>query len=168
MVQDELAAVSDSPETSNLEKAHDTSKTYIYTSMGLGLIPIPAVDFVAITLTQLKMLRSLAKLYNIEFKDDVGKSLIASLIGGVLPNTLGLSLASLTKSIPLIGPLFGATAVSIFAGASTYAISRIFIQHFESGGTFLDFDPETVKEHFAREFKQGQAVAENISKTRKS
>jgi uncharacterized protein (DUF697 family) len=168
MVKEELTTENNLTEISTLDKAHETSKTYIYTSMGLGLIPIPAIDFVAITLTQVKMLKSFAKLYDLEFKDDIGKSLITSLIGGILPNTLGLSLASLTKSIPLIGPLFGATAVSMFAGASTYAISRVFIQHFESGGTFLNFDPETVREYFAQEFKKGQAVAEKVKQSPKS
>jgi len=36
------------------------------------------------------------------------------------------------------------------------------LQHFASGGTFLDFDPKNVREHFAREFKEGKLAAAKI------
>jgi hypothetical protein len=45
-----------------------------------------------------------------------------------------------------------------FASASTYAVGRVFIQHFESGGTFLDFDPDKVRAHFEAEFKKAQTA----------
>lgn len=152
---------------SRLEESQKIAKGYIYGSMGFGLIPVPVLDFAAISLTQLKMLHSLANHYEISFSKDVGKSLIASLIGGVLPAPLGLTLASMTKSIPVIGTLLGATSVSLFAGASTYALSRVFIQHFEAGGTFLDFEPETVKEYFAKEFEKGKEVVEEMTEDKK-
>jgi uncharacterized protein (DUF697 family) len=158
---------SDQVEVNQLDKAHAMAKNYVYGSMGLGLIPIPLVDFAAISLTQLKMVHSLADHYEISFSKDVGKSIIASLIGGVLPNSLGLALSSLTKSIPVLGTVLGATGVSLFAGASTYALSRVFIQHFESGGTFLDFNPESVREHFAEEFSKGKIVVADIKKSTK-
>ncbi|MEZ5671856.1 MAG: hypothetical protein R3E08_05540 [Thiotrichaceae bacterium] len=48
-------------------------------------------------------------------------------------------------------------------GAATYAIDKVFVQHFESGGTFLDFDPEAVREHFAAEFAKGKDVAASLN-----
>lgn len=149
------------------DKAHGIVRNYIYASMGIGLIPIPVVDFAAISLTQLKMLRELARHYDVNFSKDIGKSIIASLVGGVLPAPLGLSLASLTKAVPIIGPLVGSTGVSLFAGASTYALSRVFIQHFEAGGTFLNFDPEVVREYFANEFKKGKEAVKEMKEDRK-
>lgn len=47
------------------------------------------------------------------------------------------------------------TAMSAISGAITYAIGQVFIQHFESGGTFLDFDPKKVKEYFMEQFEEG-------------
>jgi hypothetical protein len=41
-----------------------------------------------------------------------------------------------------------------FASASTYAVGKVFIQHFATGGTFLDFDPDKVKAHFAAEVER--------------
>lgn len=149
---------------SRLDEARDLCKPYIYGSMGFGLIPLPALDFAAITLTQMKMIHSLSKFYDIKFSEDIGKTIIGSLVGGVLPAPVGVGVASFTKVIPIVGPLLGATSVSMFAGASTYAVSRVFIQHFEAGGTFLDLDPEAVREYFQKEFEAGQDLAGNNAK----
>ena len=54
--------------------------------------------------------------------------------------------------------------MTILAGATTYAVGKVFIQHFESGGTFLNFNPDSVKEYYETMFKEGQSVAENMKK----
>src|SRR5262249_52323614 len=68
-------------------------------------------------------------------------------------------LGSAAKMIPFVGPLVGGLSMPLFSGAATYAIGQVFIQHFETGGTLLDFEPEKVREHFRREFAEGQGVA---------
>jgi len=147
-----------------LQEARGKSKNYVFGALGIGLVPVPLIDMAGITLLQLKMLHSLSKLYGVKFSSDIGKSMISSLVGGVLPTPAGLTLASLTKSVPVLGSVLGATSVSLIAGASTYALSRVFIQHFESGGTFLDFKPEKVRAFFAEEFEKGKLYAENLKK----
>jgi hypothetical protein len=52
----------------------------------------------------------------------------------------------------------------VISGASTYAIYKVFIQHFESGGTFLDLDPAKVKSYFAEQFTKGKKVAVDLKK----
>ena len=52
----------------------------------------------------------------------------------------------------------------VLAGAATYAVGKVFIQHFESGGTFLNFNPESVRGYYEAMFKEGQSVAENMKK----
>tara|TARA_B110000208_G_C11784704_1_gene435169 strand:- start:1415 stop:1942 length:528 start_codon:yes stop_codon:yes gene_type:complete len=150
----------------SLEAANKTSKTYMYAAMGVGLIPVPLVDFAAISLIQLKMVHSLAKHYDIPFSKDVGKAVISSLVGGVLPAPVGMGFASLTKAIPVVGPLIGAASVPLFAGASTYALSRVFIQHFEAGGTFLSFDPEAVRDYFFEQYQKGKSVFKDMKKSK--
>jgi uncharacterized protein (DUF697 family) len=125
---------------------------------GAGLVPIPVFDIAAVTAVQVKMLSDLAKHYNLPFSKDYGKSLVTALIGGVLPTTLGYGgLGSFLKRMPLVGPIVGVFTVSAFAATSTYAVARVFIQHFESGGTFLDFKPAKVREHFASELRTAAA-----------
>jgi len=147
-----------------LQDARAKSKNYVFAALGIGLVPMPLVDMAGITLLQLKMLHSLSKLYGVKFSSDIGKSIISSLVGGVLPIPIGLTLASLTKSVPVLGSVLGATSVSLIAGASTYALSQVFIQHFESGGTFLDFKPEKVRKFFAEEFEKGKLYTKNLKR----
>lgn len=137
-------------------------RNHVLGSMGVGLIPIPLVDLVALTGVQLNMLRKLAKAYNIPFAQDKVKNLLASLIGGGIPVTFSNAVASLIKSVPVIGQTTGAVAMPILAGATTYAVGRVFVQHFASGGTFLNFDPEAVRDYYAAMFKEGEKVASGL------
>ena len=143
-----------------LSNANDAVKNHMLASMATGLIPIPIVDFVALTGIQLNMLHSLGKQYDVPFSNNVGKSILSSLLGGLIPVNLGKWAAgSLAKLIPIGGTAAGMVSTAIFGGASTYAVGKVFIQHFESGGTFLTFDPNKVREHFAAEFAKGKEEA---------
>ncbi len=148
----------------NRKEADKIIRNHIYGAMGVGLIPVPLVDMVALTGVLLNMLRKLAKLYEIPFSKDVGKNLIASLLGGTIPVSVSGTLASMVKAIPIIGQTTGALTMPATAGAMTYAVGRVFLQHFESGGTFLNFDPEKVREHYARLFEEGKKVVSEVNK----
>lgn len=150
------------------EETDGIVKRHVYGSMGVGLAPIPIVDFIGVTGVQLDMLSRLAKFYNVPFKRDRVKNILSSLVGGVIPAGIGMPISSLLKVVPVVGTTVGALGMPITAGASTYAVGRVFVQHFESGGTFLSFDPSSVKEHFREEFKTGQKVASTASEKQKA
>ena len=71
---------------------------------------------------------------------------------------------SLMKGVPLIGLTVGALAMPVLAGATTYAVGKVFVQHFASGGTFLNFNPDEVREYYYEMFKEGQEVAAKLKK----
>jgi uncharacterized protein (DUF697 family) len=146
------------------ERLEKLSKHHILASMGVGLVPVPIVDVVALMGVQLNMIRKMAAEYDIPFRQDVGKSIITSLMGGFLPVTLGCAIASIIKFIPLIGQTTGAVTMPVVSGASTYAIYRVFVQHFESGGTFLDLDPSKVKSYFSEQFTKGKKFAMDLKR----
>ncbi|HEY0789424.1 MAG TPA: DUF697 domain-containing protein [Chthoniobacterales bacterium] len=130
---------------------------------GGGIIPVPVFDFVAIAAVNIKMLRELAAVYELPFKEDQVKSILASLLAGLGAPTLGMALTvSLVKAVPVIGVLSAVAAVPLLSAAFTYAVGKVFVQHFAAGGTFLNFDPKRVRAHFAREFKEGKVVASSI------
>ena len=153
----------------NEQKALKTVKNYMWWSMGAGLIPVPLVDLVAVSGVQLKMLAAISKIYGVPYQDNRGKAVIASLAGYVVPNALSSgALGSLLKAVPVVGALAGAPAMALFSGASAWALGKVFIQHFESGGTFLTFDPEHVKEYFRAQFEEGHKVAATMEKEQKA
>ena len=139
-------------------KAQGTVQRYVFWSMGAGLIPVPVADMVALLAIQLKMVSDLAGQYGQLFSKGAGKAFIASLVGGTLPVTVAPTIASGVKAVPLLGTALGAVTMPVLAGASTYAVGKVFIQHFESGGTFLDFDPEEVRSYYAEQFEAGKAA----------
>ncbi len=140
------------------------ARNHILASMGVGLVPIPLADMVALVGVQLDLIRTLSGEYGVPFRRDIGKSVITTLLGGFIPVALGGTLSSLIKCIPVIGQTTGAITMPVISGASTYAIYKVFIQHFESGGTFLDLDPAKVKSYFAEQFTKGKKVAVDLKK----
>jgi uncharacterized protein (DUF697 family) len=132
--------------------ATEAIKKYSLYSAGAGLIPMPLVDFAAISVIQLKMLKQVSSIYDVPFDADRGRSIVAALIGGLAGTNLGYGLGrNLLKAVPLIGPVLGGFSVSAMGGAVTWAVGRVFMQHFASGGTLLDFDPDAMRQHFKRE-----------------
>jgi uncharacterized protein (DUF697 family) len=106
-----------------------------------GLVPLPVVDVVAVGGLQVQMLRRLSQIYGVPFSANRGKALIASLAGSMIPATSGMGAASALKVVPVFGTVVAGFVMPVLSAGATYAIGKAFIQHFESGGTLLDFNP---------------------------
>ena len=110
------------------------------------MIPLPFVDVLAVGGLQLQMLRRLSQLYDVQFSENRGKALIASIAGTMIPVTSGMGAASALKGVPILGMIASAFVMPVLSAGATYAIGKAFVQHFESGGTLLDFNPPDYKE----------------------
>jgi uncharacterized protein (DUF697 family) len=151
------------------QKALETVRTYMWWSLGAGLIPVPLVDLIAVSGVQLKMLSSISKIYDVKFQANGGKAIIASLGGFAVPHAMSFGmLGCALKAVPVVGVLAGAPAMGVFSAASAWAIGKVFIQHFESGGTFLDFNPEKVKAYYQQQLEEGREVAANMGAEKKN
>ncbi len=140
-----------------IDKAHGSVKNYTMGAMAVGLVPIPVADMVALSAIQMKMVHSVAGIYDVPFSKNVAKSIIGSMLGSSIAVTLAMPVASFIKVIPIIGQSSGTISTALIGSASTYAIGKIFVEHFESGGTFLDFDEEKAKNHFKELYEEGRA-----------
>jgi len=138
-------------------------KNHMVWSMGAGFIPIPIADIFAVTAIQLDMIRQISKIYGIEFKESQGKAIITTLTGSSLAR-LG---ANAVKVIPGVGSILGGLTMSVMSGASTYALGEVFKKHFQTGGTFLDFDPARLKKMYKEKFEKGKEMAEDIEQKKK-
>jgi uncharacterized protein (DUF697 family) len=142
----------------NRQKADTIIKNHMIWSMGAGLIPVPIADFFAVSAIQLDMVRQIAKLYDLDFTETAGKASITALTGSGLAR-MG---ARAVKFIPGVGTVLGGITMSILSGASTYATGQVFIKHFETGGTFLDFDPARLKKYYNEQFEKGKKMAKDL------
>jgi uncharacterized protein (DUF697 family) len=109
---------------------------------------------------QAQMLRKLSDIYGVKFSEHVVRNVLMALLGGLAAETIGAGIAlPLARSIPGIGSLIGLLIMPAFAVASTCAVGEVFVQHFEKGGTFLDFKPAAVKDKFSRAYDAARAAA---------
>lgn len=128
---------------------------------GSGLIPIPVLDSAAIVAVQLKMLAEISNVYGIDFQKSSGRSVIAALMTSLTSNVLGKSLlgtglfSSLSKTLPVIGSTLSILTMPGFNAAFTYALGRVFQQHYTLGGSLQDFDPKKAEPYFHEKFKEG-------------
>lgn len=139
-------------------------RNHVIWSMGAGLIPVLIADIFAVSALQLDMIRQLCRVYDVDFKETQGKAIVTSLTSSTLAR---IGAGSVIKLIPGVGSMIGGATVSIFAGASTYALGEVFKKHFSSGGTILDFDPERLRKYYTEKFEKGKKVAKEMNKKAK-
>jgi len=160
---EENATMENQPEV--LETANKLVKNYMWWSMGAGLVPFPLVDMAAVTGVQLKMLADISRTYDVKFTEDAGRKIVLSLLGSLIPNGLARGfVGSLLKMVPVVGTIMGTVSMSVFSAAATYAIGKLFIQHFETGGTLLDLDVNKMNDFFKEKFAEGQEIASKMEK----
>ncbi len=169
-VQDNIA----SDETDNIidfakreTQALEIVRKNMLWSMGIGVIPIPLLDIVGMAGFQASTLKQLAELYDVPFYDHKVKVIVASLMSGIGPLYLSILLVRMAfVFVPVIGILTYLTALPFTSAAFTFATGKIFIQHFDSGGTFLDFNTFKVRKFYKTLFEEGLLLSAQIKKTK--
>lgn len=126
-----------------MTEARAIVKRYAYYGSGVGIVPFPIAEVLTVNAVQYAMIQKLAVCYGIPFKEQRLKSLISSLMSGVV----GASIiyGPITKALTVftgLGWFLGAGVSIGVSGAITLALGKLFIDHFESGGSFLDLDIE--------------------------
>jgi uncharacterized protein (DUF697 family) len=135
-----------------------------------ALMPLPFVDIAAVGGIQIDMVRRLSRIYGVPFSANRGKAIITSIAGALLPASAATStmmtLASALKFLPGLGTTVAVLSMPVFSACATYVIGKVFIKHFASGGTLLDFElPDyrefikAQKEKFQSRSASGEAPA---------
>ncbi|HUI78255.1 MAG TPA: DUF697 domain-containing protein [Bryobacteraceae bacterium] len=144
--------------TEKEQKALKTVDRYMWWSMGAGLVPFPWLDLIAVSSVQLKMLAEISDIYGVPFQANRSKAVIGSLVGSIVPGAVSYGTAlTLLKGVPGVFLIGGATMM-LMSRATAWALGKVFIQHFESGGTFLDLDPDAVRQYFKAQFEDGKRM----------
>ena len=142
----------------NKAKAQSIIRSHVLWSMGGGLIPIPLVDFAAVTAIQLEMLQQLAELYGVNYSQSNGKAFVSALTGTTVAR-LG---ASFLKAIPGVGTVLGGASMSLTSGASTYAVGQVAIEHFAKSGDLGNFIEDQLKKAYEDAFRKGKSYVNDL------
>ena len=122
------------------------------------VLPVPFFDLVALGVVQVKMVRDLAKVYGVDDNSETLKSVISALLGTLAPAAVSGGLfGSALKLIPVGGSIVGSVGLAAFGSAATYAIGKVFVAHFERGGTLKSFSAEEVEADLKKEFADAKA-----------
>lgn len=139
-----------------IPRALEIVKRNMLWSAGAGVLPMPVVELVAISAVEVKLIKELADHYQLQFRPELARAAVASLVGSLGSVALGkMVVYSGLRAVPILGQAIAVAAVPGIAAAVTYAIGRVFISHFEAGGTLLDFDPAKMREHFRAHYADG-------------
>lgn len=139
-------------------------KEHVVWSVGAGLVPVPIVDFVAVTAIQVDLIRQLCTLHGVSYDEGTGKVWVGALTGGALAR-IG---ASAIKAIPGVGSLLGGLSMSVASGASTYAVGQVVKKHLAAGGSMSNLNVEDAKRDYESELENGKRVAKEASEKKSS
>jgi uncharacterized protein (DUF697 family) len=129
-------------------------KSKVGWATGAGLVPIPFLDLAAITAVQVRLVQQLARVYEVPFRADAVKRIIGVVVGSGGAVLVAAPVASLMKIFPVVGTFLSTFVEPAAAAASTYALGHVFMQHFESGGTLLNLDPDAMRQHYYEEYRK--------------
>lgn len=144
----------------NRLKADIIITRHVAVAAGAGFIPLPIVDFAAITGVQLGMLALICDIYKQPFSREAAKSIILSLAGGAVAGGEAGSMAvsSRLKFIPVVGTVMSWLVTPALAAATTYAIGKVFVHHLETGGSLLNFEAKKMKEYMQKAMAEGKKL----------
>lgn len=139
-------------------------KEHVVWSVGAGMVPVPLVDFVAVTAVQLDLIRQLCTLHGVSYEEGTGKVWIGALTGGAVARAG----ASVIKAIPGIGTLLGGLSMAIASGASTYAVGQVVEKHLAAGGSMGNLNVDAAKSEYAEAYEEGKKVAKAATEKKES
>jgi uncharacterized protein (DUF697 family) len=144
-----------------LDEARRVVRYYRRWTIAMSAAPIPLMDAALVSGVQVRMLSRLAAVYGVGFERVRVASLVSALFGGWTPYTIATGVTgAAARMAPGVGTLIGiATSIGTSALA-TEAIGQMFVQHFEQGGTFLDFEPKKYRQQLEDAKSARQSGAE--------
>jgi len=134
----------------------------MWVSLGAGF-PVPFLDVALVLFIQLRMLRALANHYGVPFSEYRTKSILVALLSGCATEgaSKGAFISTILGSVPVVNAFAAFLKFYVpfklgivVAGASTYAVGRLFAQNFAMGER-LDAESVKFKQFFNDQMKIG-------------
>jgi uncharacterized protein (DUF697 family) len=149
-------------------RAERIVKYYALGTLSALLVPTLLAEWVLLPALQLAMIHKLCDIYGQKFVVNAAKAKIAIFLAWLLTlSTTSSFSVVLRQYIPLIGTSWRRISTAFIGSASTYAIGKVFILHFEAGGTLLSLDPEKTRQYYIEQFTQAKKEHKHLVLTHK-
>jgi uncharacterized protein (DUF697 family) len=167
-VAEEWVATADD-HASRKVRAEAVIRRNVLWALGGGILPLPILDVAAVTAIELKMLKELANIYQVEFSPGIARKIIYSLLANIGLVGVGTLLGgSIAKLIPFLGVSLGFISVSVLVGSFTDSLGQTVLIHLEGGGTLEDFSPTAMANFFRKEFDKAKDKVRQMQERRKT
>lgn len=134
-------------------------RSYALGSSGAALVTDSFLSSAAIAALHLALIRDLAAAYNVEFSKESARGISLALGVAFVPGWLGGEVQrSILRVLPVVTGVVGVIVVAGMSAAVTYALGRTVIEHFEAGGTLVDFDVKRLHQAVENLFNSGNPV----------
>ncbi|MBU0485471.1 MAG: YcjF family protein [Proteobacteria bacterium] len=148
-------------------EADNCIKNYVILAMGAGLLPSALVNVVVVTALEVKMIGSLAQVYEFPVpKKLMLYKILISLIGSLGSVYVSVNSRLAFKGVPLLGHAVYVGMMSVSGAAAMYAVGKIFQHHYESGGTFLSSDNSLLRAYFKEKYEEGKGRVPSFVNTK--
>ncbi len=139
--------------TERLDRASELIASATRWSAAASMVPLPYADLVALGAVQGKLIYDICELYEQPYTKELVNGTVSVLLGTLLPvSATRVAIGSFAKLIPGYGSAVGTLSLAVFGSAATYALGRVFVRHFENGGSLINFSVDSIKEDLKREF----------------
>ena len=145
-------------QTERLDRASELISSATRWSAAASMVPVPYVDLLALGTVQGKLIYNICELYEQPYTKELVNGTVSVLLGTLLPvSATRVAIGSFAKLIPGYGSAVGTLSLAVFGSAATYALGRVFVRHFENGGSLINFSVDSIKEDLKREFVKATA-----------
>ena len=118
---------------------------FMAVSAGAALVPAPGLDTVILAGVHVALIKKLCEHYGVGFTEHTARNLLIAIVGSLIPGVAGSIVGRKVLGVlPGAVRVFGWAFFSVSSAAFSYGLGRLFIAHFESGGTLLSFDASKV------------------------
>jgi uncharacterized protein (DUF697 family) len=117
-------------------------RRYVWASAAIGIVPLPGLDVTMTAGVHIALIKALTEHYGSTFSDHAARNIVFAIGASLLPATIG-SVAS-RRLLKILPPGVGTIAQMASAGAASYALGRVMMAHFETGGTLDSFDAKNL------------------------
>ncbi|MBO1321602.1 YcjF family protein [Acanthopleuribacter pedis] len=147
-------------------KARNIVKNHVLGTMTLAMVPVPIFDVLVVSGSQVEMVEKLADLYDVKPRRRPVRTILAALLAGLGSYGLSsLSAYSFSKVVPGWRWFAAGAAMPLAAGAVTYAVGTVLLQHLEAGGTLEQLDVRALRADYQQNVEKGYALAKQWSGT---
>lgn len=137
-------------------RAERIVKNFALGALSALLVPPVLAEWVLLPAIQLALIHKLCDIYGQKFLINAAKAKAAIFLSWLFTLSTADPFSVVLRHLPIVGTSWRRVSTALIGSASTYAIGKVFILHFESGGTLLDLDPEKTRQYYATQFDQAK------------